>query len=69
MCVNKKWLLDINCIIPHIEKTTGGFTNKNKTRNEAMQTRLIKAENPTAKVAIGLSAVDIEDHVPSHCNL
>lgn len=38
-------------------KTILGLTNKNRTRNIAMQSRVISAENPIKKVEAGLTEV------------
>jgi hypothetical protein len=40
--------------------------NKKRTKKQAMQTRLMKAEKPTKNVANGFTDVDILAQLPSH---
>lgn len=49
-------------------KTIDEFINKKRTRKQAMHTRLMRADEPTANVARGLSDENRLDHVPSHIN-
>ena len=49
--------------------TRDEFMNRKSTRKHAMQTRLIRADEPTANVAKGLREEKRLAHVPSHINL
>lgn len=46
-----------------------GFTNKNNTKNTAIQTKFINAEKPIQNVAVGFTDEDMLAHVPSHASL
>ena len=62
-------LLDTSWRTPHNVKTNVPLTNKNNTRNVAMQMRLSSADMPMKKVAAGFTDVDIIFQFPSQKNL
>jgi hypothetical protein len=41
--------------MPHIVNIIAGFIKRNKTRKQAMQIRLTKADKPMKNVAVGLT--------------